>query len=145
VFSKFQASLLLLAFLHLLAYLLLLSFPSVVNIPLVTDSGIPAVVLRPLMFLVSIVLRSVLLLLFFLVLLFRPWGPYWRESVLWLPCPCCHRFWDPCCWLASPDVPFSILLRSVLLLLFFLVLLQRVLMLLVILLLLLSLLFLIKY
>jgi hypothetical protein len=44
----------------------LLSFPSVVNIPLVTDSGIPAVDWRPLMFLMSIVLRSVLLLLFFL-------------------------------------------------------------------------------
>ncbi len=61
-------------------------FPTVVNItfiPIVigfsTNSVVPAVVWRPLMFQLSLVLLPVLLLL-----LFRPWGPFWQESLLWL-------------------------------------------------------------
>jgi hypothetical protein len=86
VFPTFLASLLLLAFLPLLAYLLLLAFPPRCLHPLFigfsTDSGVPAVGWRSLMFQLSLVLLLINLLLFFVPLLFPPLDPSWRESPL---------------------------------------------------------------
>ncbi len=100
MFPTFLLSLLLLAFL-LIAYLLLLAYPAVaglttiVNTPFVigfsTNSGVPAVGWRPLMFHLSLVLLPVLQLLFFLVLLFHPW--VWSCESL---CSGCRLY---CCWL----------------------------------------------